>query len=54
MLIVTIWALIWQITNFFPQKQYLLGTIGIILLCLAVFMVIESIRVIKERKSIGG
>jgi carbon starvation protein len=50
MLIVTIWALIWQITNFLPQKQYLLGTIGIILLCLAVFMVIESIMVIKKQK----
>ena len=45
----TIAALIYQAKNFYPHKQYLLGNVSIILIGLAIFILIEGIKKIKQQ-----
>ncbi|MBN1383742.1 MAG: carbon starvation protein A [Elusimicrobia bacterium] len=50
MLLTTVYALVYLTINFFKKGNFLLTTIGTILLVLAVFVVIESIKMFKKYK----
>ncbi|MCM8760250.1 MAG: carbon starvation protein A [Candidatus Omnitrophica bacterium] len=48
MFLTTITALIYQAQHFYRDKNYLLGNISLVLVCLAIFFIEESIRKLKE------
>lgn len=51
MLITTLGALVYQISGFIQKKNFLLGGIGLILIILAGFMVVESVKVLKRSRN---
>ncbi len=50
MLVTTLGALAWQIQGFLRNGNHLLSTIGIVLVVLAVFLIVENVRMIMERR----
>lgn len=49
MFVTTVAALVYKTTQFIPQKMYLLATISVVLTILAIFMLVEGIRIAKQR-----
>lgn len=50
MLLTTLAALLWQVSQFLAKGNILLSTIGIVLLVLAFFLIAENIRMIKRKR----
>ncbi|MFH1725996.1 MAG: carbon starvation protein A [Elusimicrobiota bacterium] len=54
MLITTLAALVYQVFEFFPQGKYLLGSVGIVLLLLALFMMSEAWSAVRRLRESRG
>jgi len=54
MFLTAVAALCYKTKSFLSSKEYLLGSISIILSALAIFMLVESVKVIKRPKSKGN
>jgi len=53
MLVTTLGALAWQIQGFLKAGNHMLSSIGIILVLLALFLVVENVRMVAGKRKMS-